>query len=75
MEIPRLAIGDLLELKKKHPCGCARVKILRLGSDVQLECTGCSHTMNIGRIKLEKAIRCILVSSHEEQNQEKGKDA
>ena len=63
MEIPKLNLGDVLELKKPHPCGEKRVRILRLGSDVKVECLGCSHQMTLDRIKLEKAIRRIF---HEE---------
>ena len=55
--IPKLSPNDILELKKPHPCGEKRVKILRLGSDVKIECLGCAHQMMINRIKLEKSIR------------------
>ena len=58
--IPKLSVDDVLELKKPHPCGEKRVKILRLGSDVKIECLGCAHQMILDRIKLEKSIRRIL---------------
>ena len=73
MDIPRLAVGHILELKKKHPCGCAQMKILRLGSDVLIECRGCARAMNIDRIKLEKAIRFIHPPL--EENETKGENA
>ena len=73
MDIPKLAVGDILELKKKHPCGSLQVKILRLGSDVLVECMGCSHAMTIGRIKLEKALRRTV--SHEKDYQGEGENA
>lgn len=60
MDIPKLLVSDRLELRKPHPCGSARVKILRLGSDVKLECEGCRHQMTLDRVKLEKSIRRIL---------------
>ncbi len=59
MNIPKLNVDDILELKKTHPCGKRQVKILRLGSDVKVECLGCGHLFTIDRIKLEKAIRHI----------------
>lgn len=60
--IPKLNQGDILELKKPHPCGGARMKILRLGSDVKIECLTCAHQMTLDRIKLEKSIRRILAA-------------
>ena len=65
MTIPKLAPNDILELKKPHPCGERRVKILRLGSDVKIECLKCAHQITLDRIKLEKSIRRILTADHE----------
>ena len=62
MEIPKLSLNDILELKKPHPCGDKRVQILRLGSDLKIKCLGCDHVMTIERIKLEKAIRRPLLT-------------
>lgn len=70
MNIPKLAVGDILELKKNHPCGNDRVKILRLGSDVLVACTGCGHCMTLGRIKLERALRRVV--AHGDANSQKG---
>ncbi len=58
--IPKLSPNDILELKKPHPCGSNRVRILRLGSDVKIECLTCAHQMTLDRIKLEKSIRHIF---------------
>lgn len=40
-------IGDVLQLKKKHPCGSNEWKVLRIGADFRLECTGCQHQIMI----------------------------
>ena len=63
--IPKLNQGDILEMKKPHPCGGTRMRILRLGSDVKIECLACAHQMTLNRIKLEKSIRRILASESE----------
>ena len=63
--IPKLSADDILELKKPHPCGEKRVRILRLGSDVKIECLGCAHKMTLDRIKLEKSIRRILTADRD----------
>ena len=57
MEIIKLNVGDVVELKKAHPCGDKRFKIMRVGSDIRIVCLGCGRDMKIDRIKLEKAIK------------------
>ena len=59
MEIPVLKVGDLLTLKKPHPCGCDKFEILRIGSDIRIKCTSCARDLGIAREKLEKRIKFI----------------
>ena len=59
-EIPKIALGDILELKKPHPCGSKQFRCARLGSDIRIICTGCGRDMTLPRIKLEKAIRKVI---------------
>ena len=59
MNIPKIAVGDRLELKKKHPCGSVVFEVLRVGSDVRIVCTGCGRDLTLPREKLESAIRRI----------------
>ena len=53
-------LGDILTMKKAHPCGCNQWQVLRTGMDFRLKCTGCGHEMMIPRHKAEKNIRKIL---------------
>ncbi len=57
MPIIRMNVGDILELKKPHPCGEKRFRVLRVGSEVRVVCLGCARDMTFDRIKLEKAVR------------------
>ncbi len=57
MSIIHLAVDDVLELKKPHPCGEKRFRVLRVGSEVRIACLGCGRDMMLDRVKLEKAIR------------------
>lgn len=52
----KLLEGDIVELKKPHPCGSKQWQILRLGADCRLKCLGCEHQVWLERVKLEKAI-------------------
>ncbi len=59
MQILKISVGDILELRKPHPCGCNTFRVLRVGGEVRIACTGCSRDMTIDRIKLEHAIKRI----------------
>ena len=60
MEQNELKIGDIIEMKKQHPCGSKQWKILRMGVDFKLECVGCGHQIMIERPKALKLIRKIV---------------
>lgn len=63
MEILRFETGDILEMKKKHPCGSNRFTVLYAGSDVKLKCRICGHELTCARVKLEKNIRNVISSA------------
>ena len=52
-------VGDVLELKKTHPCGSRQWLVLRVGMDFRLRCQGCGHELMTPRVKVEKAIKKI----------------
>ncbi len=66
-DILKICIGDVLELKKPHPCGEKRFTVLRLGSDVRIVCKGCGRDMTLPRVKLEKAVKKIYPADADTQ--------
>lgn len=54
---PKYAVGDVVRLRKAHPCGSDRWEITRTGIDFGLKCLGCGHRVMIPRPKFEKAVR------------------
>lgn len=52
-------IGDIITLKKGHPCGANEWKIIRTGVDIKLECQGCNREIWMKRTDFEKRIRRI----------------
>lgn len=52
-------VGDILTMKKPHPCGSKQWKVLRTGMDFKLSCVGCGHEVMLPRSKVEKNIRSI----------------
>ena len=60
-----IKVGDVLRLKKEHPCGSREWQVLRIGADFRLKCTGSGHQIMIPRRQAEKNIREILPGSKE----------
>jgi hypothetical protein len=57
--IMELKVGDIILLKKKHPCGNEKWEIVRLGTDVRIKCLKCRHQVVIRRSVLEDKIRSV----------------
>ncbi len=53
-------VGDLLEMKKPHPCGAKQFDVLRVGMDFKIKCRGCGHEVMAPRGKIEKNIKKII---------------
>lgn len=68
MEHIRYEIGDIVRLKKKHPCGSDTWKVLRTGMDFGLKCEGCGHFVMMPRPKFEKMARAIIAKTPQEES-------
>lgn len=55
-----IEVGQIVELKKKHPCGSSQWQIIRIGADVKFKCLGCDHIVMLPRAKAIKSIKKIL---------------
>lgn len=54
-----IKVGDILVMKKAHPCGNKEFEVLRIGADFKLRCTQCSHEIMITRTKAEKNVKSV----------------
>ena len=54
-----IRIGDILTMKKAHPCGSREWGVLRVGADFRLRCLGCAHEVMGARSKFEKSIKQV----------------
>ena len=54
-----IQVGDVLKMKKQHPCGSSEWEVLRIGADFRLKCKGCGHQIMIPRPKAEKSVRAV----------------
>ncbi|MCI0765406.1 DUF951 domain-containing protein [Bacillus sp. TL12] len=52
-------------MKKAHPCGANRWKIIRMGMDIRIKCEGCGHSVMIPRREFDRKVKKVLVR-HEE---------
>jgi hypothetical protein len=54
------SVGDVVELKKTHPCGSKDWEIVRVGADIKIKCTGCGRLIMLPRSKFEKDVKKIV---------------
>ena len=50
-------VGDVIKMKKSHPCGTNEWEILRVGMDFRLKCSGCGRQVMVSRKLVEKNFR------------------
>lgn len=53
-------IGDIVQMKKTHPCGSSEWEITRLGADIKIKCMGCGRIVMLPRMKFEKDVKKII---------------
>lgn len=62
-----IRVGDILELKKQHPCGSRSWLVLRVGMDFRMRCQGCGHELMLPRSRAEKSVKKIHRAGEEKQ--------
>ena len=50
-------VGDVITVKKPHPCGSKEFDVLRVGMDFKIRCRTCGHEIMLPRVRIEKNIR------------------
>ena len=53
-------VGQVIKMKKAHPCGTNSWEILRVGMDFRLRCTGCDHQVMVSRKLVEKNFKGFI---------------
>jgi len=53
-------VGDIVEMKKVHPCGSKSWQIIRVGADIKIKCCGCERLVMLDRSKFEKGVKKII---------------
>jgi hypothetical protein len=53
-------LHDIVEMKKPHPCGTNRWKIIRMGMDIRIKCEGCGHSVLLPRREFTRKMKKVL---------------
>jgi hypothetical protein len=62
-----LCLGDVLRLRKPHPCGNSDFEVVRLGADIGLRCTVCGRRILLARSVLERRIESFVSRAPEHE--------
>lgn len=62
MEKKQYQLGDIVQMKKPHPCGTNEMEIIRMGMDIRIKCVGCQHSVLVPRAKFESKLKKVLRS-------------
>jgi hypothetical protein len=55
-----IGLNDIVQLRKKHPCGSDQWRVVRLGADIGLKCLGCEHRVLLPRSVLERRLKKVI---------------
>jgi len=58
--ITPVRLGDVVKLKKPHPCGKNEWEVTRLGADIKLKCRGCDRGVMLERYEFDRRFRGFL---------------
>ena len=58
-------LGDLVQMRKTHPCGRDRWTVIRVGADIKIRCQGCGRIVMMDRADFTKRVKKIIGHSQE----------
>lgn len=64
-----IRLNDIVQMRKKHPCGSERWTVIRVGADIKIKCLGCNRIVMLERPEFEKRLKKILERTDEGDTQ------
>jgi len=58
--LPELEFGDIIRMRKPHPCGGYEWQVVRMGADIGLECLTCGRRIMLERRALKNRMKRIV---------------
>jgi hypothetical protein len=55
-----IRMGDIVRMRKLHPCGSAQWEVVRLGADIGIRCQGCSRRVLIPRSQYLRQVKALI---------------
>ena len=56
----KLKLGDVLQMKKAHPCGGSLWTVSRLGADIGINCEKCGRYVLLARSQLTRRVKRVV---------------
>jgi hypothetical protein len=53
-------VGDVVRLRKQHPCGGFEWTVVRIGADIGIRCTTCNHRVMLPRVDVERRFMAFV---------------
>ncbi len=63
----KYSLGDIVVMKKNHPCGTNKFEIVRVGADIKIKCVNCSRVIMLSRVDFNKGIRKVIGNYEENE--------
>lgn len=60
MPVLKVYLGDVVRMRKTHPCGSDQWEVVRLGADIGIRCLKCGRRVLMPRVKFERRVRAFL---------------
>jgi hypothetical protein len=65
--IRQFYVGDIIETKKKHPCGNSQWEVTRVGADMKMKCLKCGRIVMLDRESFEKRVKRVIEQKGQEE--------
>ena len=65
-----IRLGDVVQTRKQHPCGCDTWLVIRIGADIKIKCQGCGHIVMLDREAFLKRRKKVLMQGPAEKTEE-----
>ena len=60
-----LQLGDLVQMRKSHPCGSDKWTVIRVGADIKIRCSGCGRIVMMDRADFTKRMKKVIEHAKE----------
>ena len=64
-----IRLGDVVRLRKAHPCGSYQWEVVRLGADIGIRCSGCGRRVLLPRRQFIRQVKSLVSSRTDEAGQ------